>query len=117
MAYLCDRENNSIPVLRKSGGFVREFFLARDTRLIGSVWDMVLSTDPNQTCVYVADGGNNQVHVLLRETGAEVSTFGLNGRMAGPFHAVHDIANNSKGNLYTTEVDTGKRLQRFTPVR
>jgi len=117
LVYVCDRENNRIQVFRKSGEFVREFFLARQTRLIGSVWDMVLSTDPGQTYMYVADGANNQVHVLLRETGAEVSTFGRNGRMAGQFHWVHNIAIDSKGNLYTAEVDTGKRLQRFTPVQ
>ena len=117
LVYVCDRENNRIQVFRKSGEFVREFFLARQTRLIGSVWDMVLSTDPGQTYMYVADGANNQVHVLLRETGAEVSTFGRNGRMAGQFHWVHNIAIDSKGNIYTAEVDTGKRLQRFTPVQ
>ncbi|MEJ8847603.1 peptidyl-alpha-hydroxyglycine alpha-amidating lyase family protein [Variovorax rhizosphaerae] len=116
MVYVCDRENNRIQVFRKSGEFVREFFLAKDTRLIGSVWDMVLSPDPKQTWMYVADGANNQVHVLSRETGAEVSAFGRNGRMAGQFHWVHNIAIDSKGNIYTAEVDTGKRLQRFTPV-
>ena len=116
LVYVCDRENNRIQVFRKSGEFVREFFLAKDTRLIGSVWDMVLSTDPDQTYLYVADGANNQVHVLLRETGVEVSAFGRNGRMAGQFHWVHAIAIDSRGNLYTAEVDTGKRLQRFTPA-
>jgi DNA-binding beta-propeller fold protein YncE len=116
LVYVCDRENNRIQVFRKSGEFVREFFLAKDTRLIGSVWDMVLSTDPEQTYMYVADGANNQVHVLRRDTGVEVSAFGRNGRMAGQFHWVHNIAIDSKGNIYTAEVDTGKRLQRFTPA-
>jgi len=116
LVYVCDRENDRIQVFRKSGEFVREFFIARDTRLIGSVWDAVLSNDPGQTYLYVADGANNQVHVLRRDTGAEVSTFGRNGRMAGQFHWVHNIAIDSKGNLYTAEVDTGKRLQRFTPA-
>jgi DNA-binding beta-propeller fold protein YncE len=117
LVYVCDRENNRIQVFRKSGEFVREFFLEKNTRLIGSVWDMVLSNDARQTYMYVADGANNQVHVLLRETGAVVSAFGRNGRMAGQFHWVHNIAIDSKGNLFTSEVDTGKRLQRFTPVR
>jgi len=116
LVYVCDRENNRIQVFRKSGEYVREFFLAKDTRLIGSVWDMVLSTDPAQTYMYVADGANNQVHVLRRDDGVEVSAFGRNGRMAGQFHWVHNIAIDSKGNIYTAEVDTGKRLQRFTPV-
>ena len=116
LVYVCDRENDRIQVFRKSGEFVREFFVAKETRQIGSAWDMVLSTDHEQTYMYVADGGNNVVHVLRRDTGAEVSTFGRNGRMAGQFHWVHNIAIDSKGNIYTAEVDTGKRLQRFTPA-
>ena len=116
MIYLADRANNRIQVFRKSGEFVREFFLARDTRLIGSVWDMVLSPDPAQRYMYVADGANNQVHVLSRETGAEVGTFGRNGRMAGQFHWVHNIAIDSKGNLYTAEVGFGRRVQKFRRV-
>jgi DNA-binding beta-propeller fold protein YncE len=117
LVYVCDRENNRIQVFRKDGSFVKEIFIERATLLIGSVWDMVLSNDPGQTYMYVADGANNQVHVLLRETGAEVSSFGRNGRMAGEFHWVHNIAVDSKGNLYTAEVDTGKRVQRFRPLR
>ncbi len=116
LVYVCDRENDRIQVFRKSGEFVREFFVARQTRQIGSVWDMVLSADPEQTYMYVADGGNNVVHVLRRADGVEVSAFGRNGRMAGQFHWVHNIAIDSKGNLYTAEVDTGKRLQRFVPA-
>ena len=116
LVYVCDRENNRIQVFKKSGEFVREFFLAKDTTQIGSVWDMVLSADAAQTYLYVADGGNNQVHVLRRDSGVEVSNFGRNGRMAGQFHWVHNIAIDAKGNLYTAEVDTGKRLQRFTPL-
>ena len=67
--------------------------------------------------MYVCDRENNQIHVLSRETGAEVSTFGRNGRMASRLRWVHNIAIDSKGNLFTAEVDTGKRLQRFTPAR
>jgi hypothetical protein len=63
-----------------------------------------------------ADGANNEVRTLVRETGEVVGRFGRNGRNAGKFHWVHNIAVDSKGNIYTTEVDTGKRAQKFTPV-
>jgi hypothetical protein len=33
--------------------------------------------------------------------------------MAGDFHWVHNLAIDSKGNVFTTEVDTGKRAQKF----
>jgi sugar lactone lactonase YvrE len=33
--------------------------------------------------------------------------------MAGQFHWIDAIAMDSKGNIYTGEVDTGKRVQKF----
>jgi hypothetical protein len=43
----------------------------------------------------------------------ELTAFGDGGRQPGQFYAVHSIAADSKGNLYTTETYEGKRLQRF----
>ena len=45
-----------------------------------------------------------------------VGAFGRNGRNAGEFHWVHNLAVDSKGNIFTTEVDTGKRAQKFRHV-
>jgi hypothetical protein len=42
-----------------------------------------------------------------------VGSFGGNGRNAGQFHWIHAMAVDSKGNVYTAEVDTGKRVQKF----
>jgi hypothetical protein len=38
---------------------------------------------------------------------------GDGGKMPGQFYAVHSIATDSKGNIYTTETYDGRRLQRF----
>jgi hypothetical protein len=43
----------------------------------------------------------------------ELYTFGYGGRQPGMFLGLHSIAVDSKGNIYTTETYTGKRLQRF----
>ena len=48
--------------------------------------------------------------------GALLGRFGRNGRNAGEFHWVHNMAVDSRGNVFTTEVDTGKRVQRFRLV-
>ena len=37
----------------------------------------------------------------------------VQGRNAGQFHWVHQVVMDSEGNLYTGEVDTGKRIQKF----
>src|SRR3989442_1612117 len=113
LLYVCDRANNRIQVFRKDGTFVKEFVVAPATRGGGSVWDLDVSPDAPQTWLYNADGENNHVWTLLRDNGQVVSKFGRNGRQAGHFHWVHNLAVDSKGNIYTTEVDTGKRAQKF----
>jgi hypothetical protein len=47
------------------------------------------------------------------ESGQTLGSFGRNGRSAGQFHWVHNMAVDSVGNIYTTEVDSGKRAQKF----
>lgn len=115
LVYICDRQNDRIQVFRKDGTFVKEFFVAKDTLANGSVWDLDF-WDRDQIYLVNADGANNEVRTLVRETGEVVGAFGRNGRNAGDFHWVHNLAVDSKGNIYTTEVDTGKRAQKFTPA-
>ncbi|HUE84653.1 MAG TPA: hypothetical protein VMO26_01110, partial [Vicinamibacterales bacterium] len=42
-----------------------------------------------------------------------LTSFGDGGRQPGQFFAVHSIATDSKGNIFTTETYEGKRLQKF----
>ena len=116
LLYVCDRANDRIQVFRKDGGFVREFSLAPDTLGSGSVWDIDFLPDARHSVLLAADGSNNHVWMLTRETGAVLGLFGRNGRNAGDFHWVHNMAVDSRGNVFTTEVDTGKRAQRFRLV-
>ncbi len=116
LVYVCDRANNRIQVFKKSGEFVRQFVQESDTRGSGAVWDLIPSEDPSQKYLLVADGTNNEVRISVRETGEVVGSFGRPGRMAGDFHWVHNIAIDAQGNVYTSEVDTGKRAQRFVRV-
>ena len=61
----------------------------------------------------MADGNNMKIRVLRRDTLEELTSFGDGGRQPGQFYAVHSIAADSKGNLYTTETYRGQRVQRF----
>jgi hypothetical protein len=116
LVYVCDRANNRIQIFRKDGTFVRQIVLEPATLGSGSAWDMVPSADAEQRWLLVADGSNNEVHIVERESGREVGAFGRSGRNAGEFHWVHNIAIDSAGNVYTTEVDNGKRAQKFRRV-
>lgn len=113
MLYVCDRGNDRIQVFKQDGSFVREATVAPNTLGEGSVWDIALSRDANQRYVYVADGANDKVRILDRATLTEITNFGDGGRVPGEFYAVHSIATDSKGNIYTTETYEGKRVQKF----
>jgi len=113
LVYVCDRTNDRIQVFRKDGTFVKEFFIEKSTLANGSVWELALWPDANETYLMNADGANNEVRTIVRETGEVVGAFGRNGRQAGEFHWVHNLAIDSRGNIFTTEVDTGKRAQKF----
>ena len=117
LVYVCDRVNNRYQVFQKDGTFVSEIILEPRTRFVGSVWDIAFSEDPEQKYLYVADGTNSEIHILLRKTGETLASFGRSGRQNGQFHWLHAMAVDSKGNIYTGEVDTGKRIQKFKRVR
>lgn len=111
--YVCDRANDRVQVFTPAGEFLQEFRVEPLTRANGSVWDMVLSQDPGQTYLYVADGANGRIYVLRRSDGVQVASFGRTGRMAGEFKWVHNLAIDRQGNLYTSEVGFGRRVQKF----
>jgi len=113
LLYVCDRPNDRIQVFKKDGAFVKEAFIAKRTLADGSVWDIAFSKDPQQKYVYLADGTNQKVYVMLRETLEILTSFGDGGRQPGQFYAVHSIATDSKGNIYTTETYRGQRVQKF----
>jgi DNA-binding beta-propeller fold protein YncE len=116
LVYVCDRENDRVQVFHKDGTFVTEWFYDKATLGSGSVWDLGLWPDGTQSLLMNADGENNEVRVLQRSDGAVRGSFGRSGRQAGQFHWVHNIAVDSHGNVFTTEVGDGKRVQRFVPL-
>ena len=80
----------------------------------GSVWDIAFSRDPQQRYIYLADGKNERIYVIDRQSLNILTQFGDGGRQPGQFFAVHSIATDSRGNIFTTETYEGKRLQKFT---
>ena len=113
LVYVCDRANDRLQVFTAEGKFVKEGFFARNTLGSGSVWDIAFSKDPGQRFILMADGMNNRIRIILRETLEEITAFGDGGRQPGQFYGVHSVASDSKGNLYTTETWEGKRIQKF----
>jgi DNA-binding beta-propeller fold protein YncE len=112
--YVCDRTADRIQVFMRDGKFVKETFLSKGTKAAGAVWDVDFSRDAQQQFLYTNDGTNKRVNILLRQPLQLISTFGQGGHVPGTFYGAHNVATDSKGNVYTTETWGGKRVQKFT---
>lgn len=112
--YVCDRVNNRLQVFHSDGTFVQELFVKPNSLGDGSVWDISFSSDPEQQFIYLADGTNRKIFIIERESMEILTNFGDGGRNPGQFFAVHNIATDSLGNIYTTETYEGKRVQKFS---
>jgi DNA-binding beta-propeller fold protein YncE len=113
LVYVCDRVNDRIQVFKPDGTFLKETFFTRNTKGSGSAWDVAFSRDPQQKYMYVADGMNDRIYIVLRDTLETLTSFGDGGRQPGQFYGVHSITTDSQGNIYTTETWEGKRVQKF----
>jgi DNA-binding beta-propeller fold protein YncE len=128
--YVCDRGNDRIQVfdihdpslgkpcsnsMGAAGkcGFVAEQFISEHTSIIGTAVSLNFSRDEAQSCLYVGDNANMTIYLLNRSNLQELGRLGYSGRAPGDFHWLHQVSLDSKGNIYTGEVDTGKRIQRF----
>ena len=114
LVYVCDRVNDRIQVFTPEGKFIKEAWVSKRTLGDGSTWDIAFSNDPQQKFIYLADGHDEKVWILDRQSLDILTSFGDGGKMPGQFYAVHSIATDSKGNIYTTETYDGRRLQKFT---
>jgi NHL repeat-containing protein len=113
--YVCDRGHNRVAAYDKNGALRKSGVVSPQTKATGSVWDLALSSDPEQRYIFVADGHDQRVFILRRDTLETVGAFGDGGRYPGTFYGVGSIAVDSKGNVYTGENLEGKRVQKFVP--
>jgi sugar lactone lactonase YvrE len=111
--YVADRRGNRVQVFDHQGKFLAEKVIAPATLSSGSAFVPVLSPDPQQQWLYVADGTNHKVWILRRSDLEIVGDFGRGGRQLGQFLRPHGMSVDSQGNLYVGEASTGRRVQRF----
>jgi DNA-binding beta-propeller fold protein YncE len=112
LVYVCDRQNDRIQVFRKDGTYVKETILTPD--VVGAVAnDIAFSPDKEQRLMYVTDHASSKVWIVRRSDLTVLGSFGYGGHFGGGFTIAHNIATDSKGNLYVTEGLEGKRVQRF----
>jgi DNA-binding beta-propeller fold protein YncE len=115
LVYVADRLNRRIQIFRIDGTFVKEVFVHRETKeSAGTVSSLAFSADPQQRFLYVADQTENQILIFDRQTFQELGHIGHLGRYAGQFVSPHNIATDTKGNLFVAEDLGGQRVQKFT---
>ena len=66
--------NDRMQVFTTDGKFVKEAVIAKNTLDAGSVWDIAFSKDAQQKYIYMADGENEKVHILDRQTLQELTS-------------------------------------------
>jgi len=111
--YVADRPNRRIQVFTIDGKYVTQMFVNRGGPARVSGVGIEFSKDPDQRFMYVADSGNDRLVVVERKTLEVLYQFGSKGTAPGQFQGIHYLAVDSKGNLYTEEVETGNRVQKF----
>ena len=112
LVYVADRANNRVQAFKVDGTFVKEGFNRRESLGTGSAFGVALSADPQQRFLYVADGSNERVAILDRNTLELIGSIGGPGRKAGEFFHIHSLATDPKGNIITGE-SQGYRVQKF----
>ena len=112
LVYVADRGNKRVQVFTTSGEFRQQLAIGANTAAMQTAAGLAFSPDRDQRFLYVADLGNNQIVIVDRRTMTIAGAFGKGGTNPGEFGTVHEIATDSKGNLYSAELRT-KRVQRF----
>jgi NHL repeat len=111
LVLVCDRSHNRMQMFRKDGTFVREISVLPQSAP-GTIGSISAWPDAAQTYLLVVDDPNGKFHVIDRASGNLVGSFGRVGHQIGEFYNLHFLDVDSKGNVYTAEVQ-GKRLQKF----
>jgi len=117
LVYVCDRQGDRIEVFDKDGHFKKNIFVHTGGQDVpdvwGTAWWIGFSPDAAQKYMYVADGRNEQIHILDHSTGKILGSFGRPGHQVGEFTHAHTLAVDSKGNIYVAETGSGERVQKF----
>ena len=118
LVYVSDRGGKRVQVFGLDGKYQTQVFIDRycEAPHCGNgqtVASTAFSNDPEQRFLYVASRSPARVWVLERKTLEPLDSFGRNGVAPGEFYVMHHMNVDAKGNLYVTEVQDGKRVQKF----
>jgi hypothetical protein len=114
VVYLADRINNRIQMFTTAGKYLKQVRVTNEGSTVVPVpAGFAFSPDRKQQFLYVVDSGPMRVVIYDRATMTQIGAIGMRSAKPGDFDIVHHMAADSKGNLYTAEIVTNRRAQRF----
>jgi hypothetical protein len=118
--YVADRGGKRVQVFTTEGRYLAQVGVDRWCLAAGqgcgngeTAASVAFSADPEQRFLYVASRSPARIWVVDRQSLQLLDSFGRPGIGPGEFNVLHHMTTDSKGNLYTAEVQDGRRLQRF----
>src|SRR5215470_3734596 len=117
IVYVADRINNRIQLFTREGKFLRQVRVTNEGSTVVPVpAGFAFSPDAKQQFLYVVDSGPMRVVIYDRASMTQIGAIGMRSAKPGDFDIVHHMAADSKGNLYTAEIVTNRRAQKFVLV-
>jgi DNA-binding beta-propeller fold protein YncE len=120
LVYVADRGGKRVQVFTTEGKYQAQIWIDRWCEAIGQACgngqttaSVAFSADPEQRFLYVASRSPARIWVYDRKALKPLYYFGSPGVDPGQFYALHEMTTDFKGNLYATEVEDGKRIQKF----
>jgi DNA-binding beta-propeller fold protein YncE len=120
LVYVADRGGKRVQVFTTAGTYVAQAWIDRWCESVGegcgngqTAASVAFSADAGQRYLYVASRSPGRIWVFDRKTLQPIDSFGRPGTGPGEFFVLHHMTTDSKGNLYTSEVQDGRRIQKF----
>jgi hypothetical protein len=120
LVYAADRGGKRVQVFTIDGKYITQAWVDRWCETAGegcgngqTVASVAFSGDAGQRFLYVASRSPGRIWVYDRKTMQPLDSFGRLGVAPGEFFVLHHMTTDSKGNLFTSEVQDGRRLQKF----
>jgi DNA-binding beta-propeller fold protein YncE len=120
LVYVADRAGKRVQVFTTEGKYVTQVWIDRWCEAVGegcgngqTAASVAFSADRAQRLLYVASRSPGRIWVFDRKTLQPIDSFGRPGVRPGEFFVLHHMTTDSKGNLYTSEVQDGRRIQKF----
>jgi NHL repeat len=120
LVYVADRGGKRVQVFTVDGKYITQVWVDRWCLVVGggcnngnTAASVAFSPDPGQRFLYVASRSPARIWVFDRKTLQPLDSFGRPGIAPGEFDTLHHMTTDNKGNLYSSEVEDGRRVQKF----